>query len=95
MDTCFLGAGSNVSVPARQQYLFFIANIIIKDRELSNLSPAFFFRVTQELMRHYQGYLDFNARTYRFSKRRQTMPPKTRLAAIVSKVSELVRGTSP
>jgi flagellar biosynthesis regulator FlbT len=60
MDTCFLGADSNVSVPARQQYLFFIANIIIKDRELSNLSAAFFFRVTKELMRHYKGYLDFN-----------------------------------
>ena len=52
MDTCFLGADSHVSVPARQQYLFFIANIIIKDRELSNLSAAFFFRVTKELMRH-------------------------------------------
>jgi hypothetical protein len=60
MDICFLGADSNVSVQSRQQYLFFIANIIIKDRELSNLSAGFFFRVTKELMRHYMEYLDFN-----------------------------------
>ena len=60
MDQCFLSEDSKVPVIARQQYLFFIANIIVKDRELSALTPAFFFRAIKELLGYHREYLQFN-----------------------------------
>jgi hypothetical protein len=62
MDTCFLGNGSDKKIPvqAKQQYLFFIANVIVKDRDLSGSPPSFFYRATKDLLRYHKEYLDFN-----------------------------------
>lgn len=62
MDTCILGTEKSPSTlpeQAKQHYLFFISNVVAKDRDLI-LPPAFFYRTVRELLRHHRRYLEFN-----------------------------------
>jgi hypothetical protein len=60
MDQCFLSSESKVPSQGRRNYLFFVANIVVRDRDLSALPTALFYRATRELLKHPKEFLEFN-----------------------------------
>lgn len=56
MELCILGTdlkpSKGISEKAKQQFLFFVANVVAKDKDMQ-LTPSFFFRITRELLRYH------------------------------------------
>jgi hypothetical protein len=56
MDAAIFAASDSkfkIEEHAALQYLFFVANVVAKDRELTLLPREFFLRATRELLRHH------------------------------------------
>ena len=59
MDAVMLDAKKVVPEDCTKQYLFFVANVVVKNRDIKP-KTEYFYPVTRELLKYHQEYLDFN-----------------------------------
>lgn len=44
----------------KYQYLFFVANVVAKTKEIKGIEPDFFYRIAKDLLAKHRRYLEFN-----------------------------------
>ena len=60
------------SESTKNQYLFFISNVVAKSAaNIQGISPYFFFNIARELMQRHRRYLEFNKNLHEMSAKKK------------------------